>query len=208
MSITSFCGEYAFLSNFYEAPILFQGLQFKNNEAAFQSMKSLSFDNRILFCQLFAKDAKKLGRNISLREDWENIKTSVMYAVVYSKFAQNVELRKKLLKTGQSILVEGNTWKDTFWGVCNGVGSNNLGVILMSIRNLFFDNKNLTIPVFNRSENYNDRLFEFICGLYDSSKCSSDFIKLCNKYFYVSEYNYIYSDRINVINYIFSSVSV
>jgi predicted NAD-dependent protein-ADP-ribosyltransferase YbiA (DUF1768 family) len=39
-----------------------------------------------------------------------------------------------LLETGDAELVEGNWWDDTFWGVCNGVGQNNLGKILMDTR--------------------------------------------------------------------------
>jgi predicted NAD-dependent protein-ADP-ribosyltransferase YbiA (DUF1768 family) len=44
------------------------------------------------------------------------------------------ELRQKLLDTGSCTLVEGNTWGDTFWGVCDGVGENHLGKLLMTIR--------------------------------------------------------------------------
>jgi predicted NAD-dependent protein-ADP-ribosyltransferase YbiA (DUF1768 family) len=36
--------------------------------------------------------------------------------------------------TGDRKLVEGNYWHDTFWGVCNGVGENYLGEILMHVR--------------------------------------------------------------------------
>jgi predicted NAD-dependent protein-ADP-ribosyltransferase YbiA (DUF1768 family) len=39
-----------------------------------------------------------------------------------------------LKATGDEELVEGNWWNDTFWGVCNGVGENNLGKLLMKIR--------------------------------------------------------------------------
>lgn len=38
------------------------------------------------------------------------------------------------MRTGESILIEKNTWGDTYFGVCNGVGENNLGKDLMSIR--------------------------------------------------------------------------
>lgn len=43
-------------------------------------------------------------------------------------------LREKLLATGDAELVEGNTWGDRFWGVCNGVGQNWLGRLLMQVR--------------------------------------------------------------------------
>ena len=47
---------------------------------------------------------------------------------------QNPELGNKLLETGNQELVEGNTWGDIFWGVCNGKGQNWLGKILMMVR--------------------------------------------------------------------------
>ena len=57
-----------------------------------------------------------------------------MEDICRAKFTQNEELKKKLIDTGDATLIEGNTWNDTFWGVCNGVGENNLGKILMKIR--------------------------------------------------------------------------
>ena len=43
-------------------------------------------------------------------------------------------LRKALLDTGDEYLEEGNTWRDEYWGVCNGIGKNRLGKLLMKIR--------------------------------------------------------------------------
>lgn len=49
-----------------------------------------------------------------------------MYDVVLSKFTHNPELKALLIKTGDAYLEETNTWHDTYWGVCNGKGLNNL----------------------------------------------------------------------------------
>ena len=57
-----------------------------------------------------------------------------MFDLVLEKFKQNPELKQKLLETGNQELIEGNTWNDTFWGVCNGQGQNWLGKILMLAR--------------------------------------------------------------------------
>ena len=57
-----------------------------------------------------------------------------MYQIVKCKFEQNEDLKIKLLNTGNSELIEGNTWGDKIWGKVNGVGQNNLGKILMRIR--------------------------------------------------------------------------
>lgn len=80
--------------------------------------------------------AKKIGRSVDLREDWEDVKIAVMIAVIRRKFSARYrpELCQQLIDTGDAILVEGNTWGDTFWGVCNGKGKNNLGRILMARR--------------------------------------------------------------------------
>lgn len=71
---------------------------------------------------------------MNLRPDWEEVKDDVMYTVCKAKFLQNPGLLKKLLDTGDAELIEGNTWNDQIWGVCNGSGENRLGKILMRIR--------------------------------------------------------------------------
>ena len=53
---------------------------------------------------------------------------------VNAKFSTNESLKKRLLETGDEELIEGNTWNDTYWGVCKGVGLNKLGEILMRVR--------------------------------------------------------------------------
>lgn len=78
--------------------------------------------------------AKLAGRNCELRKDWEDIKEQTMYEIVSAKFTQNKNLAKLLLDTGDAYLEEGNWWQDTTWGVCNGVGENKLGKILMRVR--------------------------------------------------------------------------
>ena len=80
---------------------------------------------------------KRSGTRVQLREDWEDIKLNIMEEVNYLKFAQHKDLRVKLLATGQEELVEGNTWGDKFWGVCDNEGQNWLGKILMKVRERF-----------------------------------------------------------------------
>ena len=132
--INSFDGKYAFLSNYYDNPVTYNGLTYLNNEAAFHAQKTLDLEERKLFTTLQPGKAKRLGRKIKLRSDWEDVKVNIMYEICKCKFTQNNILRQMLIDTGDKILVEGNYWNDTFWGVCNGVGENNLGIILMKIR--------------------------------------------------------------------------
>lgn len=72
-----------------------------------------------------------------MRDDWDLIKDDVMYEVCLSKFLKNPILLQKLIDTGNEELVEGNTWGDRYWGVCDGVGKNHLGKILMRLRDEF-----------------------------------------------------------------------
>lgn len=132
--INEFKGPYYFLSNFYEAPVTWNSITYKNNEAAFQSAKTTNVSLRKTFATMDPSTAKREGRRISLRPDWEEIKYQVMYEVCLAKFTQNKELRERLLATGNEHLEEGNTWGDKIWGTVKGEGNNWLGKILMQVR--------------------------------------------------------------------------
>ena len=133
--ISNFKGKYFYLSNYYNSPVIYEGIKYKNNEAAFQSMKTLDIKLRKSFSLLEPNEAKYKGRNIKLREDWEEVKDDIMYNIVLEKFKQNPDLKKRLISTGNEELIEGNSWNDTYWGVCLGHGQNKLGEILMKVRN-------------------------------------------------------------------------
>lgn len=125
---------YKFLSNFYYADVLYQGLLFRTSEHAYQAAKSLDESWRIrVQIQPRPHEAKKMGRTVPLRPDWEKVKLQVMEEIVEIKFS-NPELRRMLLATGDAVLEEGNWWGDRFWGICRGEGENHLGKILMKVR--------------------------------------------------------------------------
>ncbi|MCD8130454.1 MAG: NADAR family protein [Lachnospiraceae bacterium] len=132
--ITEFQNEYFFLSNFYPCEIIYKGVHYHNAEAAFQAQKCSDDKGTEQFAPLNASAAKKLGRSVTLRHDWELIKVQEMSAIVHEKFKQNPDIRQKLLNTGSEYLEEGNTWGDRTWGTVNGSGANLLGRILMSER--------------------------------------------------------------------------
>lgn len=127
--IDSFSGPYRFLSNFWVEE---DGLTV---EHCFQAMKTLDSEEQhwILEADTPGK-AKRLGRKCTLRLDWEEAKDEAMYFLVKDKFFPGSDLASLLLGTGDAELIEGNTWGDTYWGVCNGEGQNKLGKILMQIR--------------------------------------------------------------------------
>jgi len=134
-AIDQFEGEYRFLSNFYPCKINAFGLSFDNAEAAFQSQKCVSRAPE--FEHLSASSAKRLGRSVALRKDWETKKDLIMAQCVFAKFAQHELLLKLLLNTNNAPLIEGNNWGDCYWGLCNGVGENKLGQILVATREYF-----------------------------------------------------------------------
>lgn len=132
--ITQFRDEYFFLSNFYLCDILYNGLKYGSVEAAFQAQKVTNLKDQVPFTQMTPGQAKKYGRKVKLRKDWEEVKLGIMEEIIREKFKYDPELTKMLLETGDKELIEGNNWNDTFWGVCKDKGENHLGKILMKIR--------------------------------------------------------------------------
>jgi len=134
--ITSFSGEYRFLSNFSPCQIEWRGLRVPTSEAAYQLSKT---DDPVWMRRIAAAktpaEAKQLGRDLACRPSWDRMKVKVMAQILTRKFADS-ELRAKLLATGDARLVEGNTWGDVFWGVDrrSGQGENMLGRLLMTLR--------------------------------------------------------------------------
>jgi ribA/ribD-fused uncharacterized protein len=138
--INKFEGKYDFLSNFYPSQITIDSVTYPTVEHAFQAAKTRSFLERIKISRLDTPGkAKRAGRQVELRSDWEKIKDQVMYDCLKEKFKIK-ELREKLLATGNEELIEGTTWHDNYWGNCscekckNIEGKNMLGKTLMRIR--------------------------------------------------------------------------
>jgi ribA/ribD-fused uncharacterized protein len=126
--INSFTGPHRFLSNFYIEP---DGTCV---EVEYQMSKCVYSGDMDKFIGLFPGQAKRLGRKIKIRPDWNEIKLEVMRELVSKKFKDHPYLARMLVLTAGRTLTEGNTWGDTFWGVCGGKGENNLGKILMKVR--------------------------------------------------------------------------
>lgn len=133
--VLEFRNEYYFLSNMYECEVVYKGIKFRSSESLFQACKACNNEDFMKFINLNGYEAKKLGRSIKLRKDWNDIRINVMYEILKLKF-NNKELRNKLLETGNEELIEGNYWNDKFWGISlkDYKGDNNLGKLLMRIR--------------------------------------------------------------------------
>lgn len=132
--ISSFTGVYRFLSNFYRVDVFYDGMTYPSVENAYQAAKSLLREERKAFTTMTAGEAKRAGRSVTLRPRWEEDKLKIMHALLRLKFFGHPDLAGALLLTGERELIEGNNWRDTWWGVCNGVGQNNLGKLLMLVR--------------------------------------------------------------------------
>jgi hypothetical protein len=137
--ISSFQGKYEFLSNFYRTNVEIDGIIYKNAEAAFQAMKVNDVSTKKKFSHLDAANAKKLGRKVNLPSDWDYMRSFHMKRVLNAKFKKNHVLGELLKSTSPAILEEGNTWGDTYWGVCKGKGENMLGKLLMAVRQELLD---------------------------------------------------------------------
>ena len=135
MIIDDFRDEYAFLSNFYPVEVTYDGTVCPTLEHAYQCAKAVTMEDReFIASQTTAGKAKRAGAAlVNLRPDWDTVKCGIMYDLLNQKFADPI-LHDLLNATGNAELIEGNSWGDTFWGVCRGEGQNKLGNMLMAVR--------------------------------------------------------------------------
>lgn len=129
-SILGFQGTYRFLSNFYIEP------DGTHVEGEYQAQKCSTAGERIIFMAraLSPGQAKRAGRLVTIRQDWERVKDDVMYELVSQKFLDHQSLADRLIATDGYELVEENNWGDKYWGKVNGEGLNKLGETLMRVR--------------------------------------------------------------------------
>ena len=147
--INCFDGKWAFLSNFYWNEIEFEGITYPTNEHFFQAMKTLDTGERqkIANC-LTPGQAKRMGRQVVLRPDWEEVKEDIMLLGLCLKFADE-QLADWLVETGDEPLEEGTTWHDNEWGNCscpkcrNIEGKNKLGKLLMKVRGMIREERGI-----------------------------------------------------------------
>lgn len=138
--ITTFRGQYFFLSNFYPVRVHFEGLEYPTVEHAYQAAKTVQAEERLTIQALRTPaEAKKMGRQITIRSDWDGWKVAIMFELVFKKFYENTQLGGLLVSTGTRPIIEENWWGDTFWGTYKGRGRNELGEILMDVRKILHD---------------------------------------------------------------------
>lgn len=139
--IKEFKGEYNWLSNMSTIqPFIEDGISYNSVENYYQAMKTLSIGRRVQISKMKPHESKKIGRALTLREDWEEIKDQVMLKALEIKFGQ-IYYRNLLINTGIMEIVEGNYWNDKYWGYClkTNSGQNKLGKFITEIRTRIFE---------------------------------------------------------------------
>lgn len=97
--INDFRGEYRYLSNFHLVDVAYDGEVYPSTEHAFQAAKTLNEEERKEIQEAATPSiAKKLGKKVTLRSNWDSIRVGVMQALLEQKF-KYPDLRKKLLAT-------------------------------------------------------------------------------------------------------------
>jgi len=142
--INEFTGQYDWLSNFYPSPIVKDDLTYPTVEHFYQSMKMVDKkDAEFIRLINLPGRAKNLAKALPMRHDWNNhLKYDIMSEGLLLKFTQNPELGKRLIATGDTVLVEGNRWHDNLWGSCicdacqKNISHNILGRKLMELRTI------------------------------------------------------------------------
>ena len=149
--INKFEGRYRFLSNFFTCEIEHQGIKYTSVESFYVAMKVN--DQQLIngkyytpgdFREMISMiknpaEVKRIGSKVKLRTGWDDKKLEIMNWAVRQKFKSNIQLKEMLLGTLNQELVEENYWHDTYWGKCTcnkcgNKGENNLGKILMEVR--------------------------------------------------------------------------
>jgi len=137
--INGFFDEFRFLSNFWPSEVTMGGYMYPTVEHAYQAAKFTSAQEQKQIREATTPGrAKRVSYKMAtFREDWDDVRYWVMRKLVTQKFSRHEDLREMLLLTHPHGLEETNHWGDVYWGVCNGVGENRLGTILMKVRDEF-----------------------------------------------------------------------
>jgi len=142
-TINEFKGNWAFLSNFYYAHFYVDEIGYATMEHWYQSHKTeCMLERAAIVAALSPYKAKQFGRKATLIPNFDSVKDEIMLSGLLYKFKTLSELSKRLIDTGDTKLIEGNYWNDTYWGVClkTGKGENKLGELLMKVRDTLKSN--------------------------------------------------------------------
>ncbi len=161
---------YGFLSNWYPAKFVLNGIIFTSSEQYIMYRKCLLFGDNASAVAVLATDdpaeQQSIGRNASgfVNAIWDGMKQALDFHGLTAKFYQNEDLKKKLLDTGETYLVE-CAYQDRVWAcgrrlvdeekrdISQWRGQNLLGFTLMEVRKALTEeqkrlNHNIAITLF------------------------------------------------------------
>jgi ribA/ribD-fused uncharacterized protein len=139
--------DFYVFSNFSSFQLYWSDRHFPTSEHAYQWEKfnhdktSIQYDitrhvrDRILKAKS-AHEAFKIAQDNApaRRADWDAIKTNIMHSILVSKCNQHPYVLKKLLASGDRMIIE-NSWRDDYWGWGpKRDGKNMLGKLWMAVR--------------------------------------------------------------------------
>lgn len=143
--------ENGYLSNWYKSDFIINGNKYCCNEQYMMEQKALLFGDTEIAEKIMRETdpmtIKTLGKAATGFNEkvWNGNKQIIMFRGLMAKFTQNVELREKLISTGNAVLVEASP-KDRVWGIALSAGDpdaldmnkwkgeNLLGFALMAVR--------------------------------------------------------------------------
>lgn len=134
-TIDRFEGLHFYLRNSAYSPIAVNGMIYPTVEHAFQAAKTSDNEVKAQIARMKSpRQARKRGHQLILPPNWDEVKVDIMYDSLKRKFLTYPDLMELLHSTGKIELIAGNSEDETFWGVCNRKGSNELGKLLMQLR--------------------------------------------------------------------------
>lgn len=131
--------EFYCLDNFSSFKVKYDGYLYSSVEEAYQALgfkdSAPEIYQKIINCYS-AHESQKIAyaNRDKRRDDWDEIKVSLMETLLRHKIEQNPYVRKKLLETKNYTIVEDSP-KDSFWGWgIDRKGNNQLGKLWMKLR--------------------------------------------------------------------------
>ena len=131
--------EFYPFDNFSSFKVEWNGYLFSSVEEAYQAASFMGSDEELvekIKKSHSADEAQRIAyaNRDRRREDWDDVKISIMEELLRLKIEQNPYVKKKLLQTEDYMIVEDSP-KDDFWGWGpNRNGQNNLGKLWMKLR--------------------------------------------------------------------------
>jgi ribA/ribD-fused uncharacterized protein len=132
--------DFYVLSNFSAFTLSQNGIRFMTSEHAYQwqkfTMKGEFLLRREIEQAPSAHEAFKIAQahDDRKRADWDEVKLTIMKRILHEKAYQHEYVKRKLLATGDRVLIE-DSWRDDFWGWGpNQDGQNMLGKLWMEVR--------------------------------------------------------------------------